>query len=86
MSVGFRRAAPVALAVVVLTVFGARPAHAYLDGATGSMILQILVGAGAATFFMVKSRWRSLKARLMGRAAEPESAEPTESISEPHEG
>lgn len=37
-----------------------RPAHAYLDPGSGSLLLQVIIGAVAAFFFTVKNFWRSI--------------------------
>ena len=63
---------PVRLAIL-LVVYGSlsAPAYAYLDGATGSIILQGLIG-GAATalvyYRMFTARAKALLARIAGRA------------------
>jgi hypothetical protein len=56
-----------AVAVLLLTLAGATPAAAYLDPASGSMILQVLLGgiAGLALFFRLF--WRKLQAWFGGR-------------------
>ena len=48
------------LVVLILALFAARPALAYLDPASGSMFLQLLLGgiAGAALFF--KLAWHKI--------------------------
>jgi len=50
------------------------PAFAYLDGATGSIILQAMIGgvAGAMVYFrLLKERAKALFARVTGRGPNP---------------
>lgn len=50
------------------------PAFAYLDGATGSILLQAAIGlvAGSMVYYrMVKERVKLLAARLTGKTAAP---------------
>jgi hypothetical protein len=56
-----------AIAVLLLTLAGATPAAAYLDPASGSMLLQVLLGgiAGLALFF--KLFWRKVQGWFGGR-------------------
>ncbi len=53
-------------AVFLALTLGAQPAHAYLDPASGSMLLQVLLGgiAGVALFF--KLFWRKVVAFFGG--------------------
>lgn len=37
-------------------------AQAYLDPATGSMIIQAVIGAALGALFVIKTQWRRLKA------------------------
>lgn len=57
--------------VIVMTwLFSTTPAHAYLDPGTGSMLLQGLIAAIAASTLFLRGRWsafKSLCARLFGR-------------------
>lgn len=52
------------------------PAHAYIDPATGSMILQVLLGGAAGAALTGKYYWRKFKA-FLGFA--PSEAAPVES-------
>ncbi len=47
--------------VVLLLLLAIRPAHAYLDPATGSMILQVLVAAIAAAAITIKAFWHRIR-------------------------
>jgi flagellar biosynthesis protein FliR len=47
--------------LAVLLVPIARPAHAYLDPGTGSMILQIILGGVAGVLVAMKLYWRRVK-------------------------
>lgn len=54
------------------------PAFAYLDGATGSILLQAAIGlvAGSMVYYRTaKERVRLLVARLTGKAAAPTEGE-----------
>ena len=52
---------------VLLLLLAARPAHAYLDPATGSMVLQILLGGIAGLAVALKLFWRKIVS-FFGRA------------------
>jgi hypothetical protein len=50
------------------------PAQAYLDPGSGSMLLQVIIGAVAAGLLSIKMFWHSLKYRfltLIGRHPKP---------------
>jgi len=47
--------------VLVLLVLIARPAQAYLDPASGSMILQVIVAAVAAVLITIKAFWHRIR-------------------------
>lgn len=49
-----------AFALVVFAVIPAAPAHAYLDGATASMVLQAIAGAFASFLLFGKMYWAKL--------------------------
>ena len=57
-----RRIILVGLAAVVASHPGA--AHAYLDPATGSLIIQTVVGGLAAAALVVKTYWHQIKSKL----------------------
>jgi membrane protein implicated in regulation of membrane protease activity len=57
----------VALFIVIL----ARPALAYLDAGSGSMLLQLLLGGFAGLAVIVKLYWRRLLAVLGIRREDP---------------
>lgn len=48
------------------------PAHAYLDPATGSMILQILLGGAAGLALVARLYWHRLLTFLRIRSDEPD--------------
>ncbi len=59
------------IAVLVLFIMPAlllvahpRTAYAYLDPGTGSMLFQTLVASVMAGVFILKTRWRDLRARV----------------------
>jgi len=60
------------LAAVAGWVSAPRPAHAYLDPATGSAVLQVLVGSVMGGLFVAKRYWGQLKARFTKRSTDPE--------------
>ncbi len=47
--------------VLVLLMLTTRPAHAYLDPASGSMILQVIVAAVAALLITIKAFWHKIR-------------------------
>ncbi len=64
------------LGVALLTMMEA--ANAYLDPGTGSMLLQLLIGAVVAAMFTAKLYWYRLKAflgRLAGRRPDQTQAQ-----------
>ena len=63
-------AALVALCALALAL-AARPAHAYLDPASGSMMLQLLLGGLAGAAVTLKLFWRKLRSRITGRRDAP---------------
>lgn len=58
-----QRVSPPVLAILSLFVC-ALDAHAYVDPATGSMILQLLLGILFAASFVVKKFWKNVKGFL----------------------
>ncbi len=68
---------PAALLVALLLLVPAPPAEAYLDPGTGSMVLQAVIAAIAATAVALRLYWTRLKA-LFGRkrAAAGEEKQP----------
>ncbi|MDX1382627.1 MAG: hypothetical protein R3190_03230 [Thermoanaerobaculia bacterium] len=59
------------IAIVVLgSLVFARPAAAYLDPGTGSMILQMLIGGVAGALVVIRMYWHRIVGRLRGRSAE----------------
>lgn len=59
------RAFPVLIALFAAILY-ARPAHAYLDPSTGSMIITAIVGLFASIALAVKTYWYKLKAFFRG--------------------
>jgi len=60
--------------VVLLLAIGmcltvCRPAEAYIDGGSGSYLLQILLATAFGASFAIKSTFRNLKAVVVGRRA-----------------
>jgi hypothetical protein len=62
-----------ALLPAVLLLVEARDAHAYLDPATGSMILQGIVGGVMAGLFVLRRQWATVKGWFT-RRRDPEGA------------
>lgn len=48
------------LYLILLLALGAQPAHAYLDPASGSMLLQVILGGIAGVAVMAKLFWHKL--------------------------
>ena len=65
------------LNVIILAGFGLlmaeRPAHAYLDAGTGSMILQVLLGGVAGGVVIFRLYWRRFLALFSSRRADDDS-------------
>lgn len=61
-------------AAIILTLPAA--AHAYVDPAAGSMLLQLLLGGVAGLIVIVKLYYRRLLTRLGWRPPEPDSTSP----------
>lgn len=57
---------PAALLAALLLLVSTRPAEAYLDPGTGSMVLQAVIAAIAAAAVALKLYWTRLKS-LFGR-------------------
>ena len=56
------------MGMAVLLVFGLiSPAHAYLDPATGGMIVQIVIGAIAGALVTLKLYWYRIKMFFSGK-------------------
>ena len=66
-----------ALAFLFLTQ---RPAHAYLDPGTGSMVFQVLAGAALASLFAVKMFWLRIRtfvaATVLRRRPDADAVDP----------
>ena len=60
--------------VFLLLVLGVRPAHAYLDPASGSMILQVIVAAVAAVLITIKAFWHKIRG-MFGSSPSDETAD-----------
>lgn len=56
--------------VLLLLVLATRPAHAYLDPASGSMILQVIVAAVAALLITIKAFWHKIRGMFGGSPTE----------------
>ena len=56
--------------VLLLLVLTTRPAHAYLDPASGSMILQVIVAAVAALLITIKAFWHKIRGMFGGSPTE----------------
>jgi len=60
--------------VLLLLVLATRPAHAYLDPASGSMILQVVVAAVAAVLITIKAFWHKIRG-MFGSSPTEKTAE-----------
>lgn len=60
------------LTLTAIAFFGtmAVPAHAYIDGGTGSMILQAAVSGVLGALFVARSVWSSLPSKLRKKRVE----------------
>lgn len=56
-----------ALIVFLVSLLAAKPAQAYLDPSTGSMIVTAIVGLFASIALAVKTYWYKLKAFFRGK-------------------
>lgn len=54
--------------MVHITLFTAHAPVAYLDGGTGSMLLQAALAGALTAGYFVKSQWAAVKAALTRRA------------------
>jgi len=64
----------IVLVAALFALAGPGTAHAYLDPASGSMLLQAVIGGVAAAALALKFYWQRVAAFLrFGRADEPES-------------
>ena len=59
-----RRAAGLCVASLAIWGFSAGPAFAYLDPGTGSMVIQVVIGAVAAGLIGLKMAWGRITAIL----------------------
>jgi hydrogenase-4 membrane subunit HyfE len=57
-----------------------RPAHAYIDPGSGSLIWQVLIAALLSGLFLIKTYWRRFK-QIIGRA-DPTQGEGAEELEE----
>lgn len=64
-----------AIPVGVLLAFHPFPAHAYLDPGTGSMIVQMVVGAVAVAGVTIKIYWQKILGLFSHRPNEKKDAE-----------
>jgi hypothetical protein len=60
---------PAVLFALVFTVTTPGTAHAYLDPATGSLVVQVVAGTFVGGVYLVKKYWRQITGRLVRRAA-----------------
>ena len=64
------------LLIVIATILFARPAHAYLDPSTGSMIITAIVGLFASIALAVKTYWYKLKSFFRGDRNKRDTTQP----------
>lgn len=63
--------------ILAVSTLWANNAYAYLDPASGSLLVQGVVGAIAATALVIRSYWHKLKglfARILSRSTEPQGS------------
>lgn len=65
-----------ALAAVVWLLLVARPAHAYLDPASGSILLQLVLGGVAGVALILKLYWRKIRGLFGAGKEEHDEPEP----------
>ena len=58
---------------VVFMLFSTRPAHAYIDPGTGSVILQAILGGVAGIFLFGRLYWTKIKHSFRKRSTEQSS-------------
>jgi hypothetical protein len=63
---------------VLIALLCARPAHAYLDPGTGSLMLQMLLAVVFGAAVGIKMFWRQIKARVGGLFAKRSSSQDDE--------
>ena len=61
------------LQLTILLFFFAPEAHAYIDPGTGSMIIQMLIGASAAVYLFFKTSWSRIQNFFSRSTSHPES-------------
>jgi hypothetical protein len=59
------------IAAGVLIALFPRPAHAYLDPGTGSLIWQVLLAAGFSVVYVVRRYWKRI-VRIFNRSSTPD--------------
>jgi len=64
-------------ALVAVLFLWARPAYAYLDPGSGSMLLQLLLGGIAGLVVIIKLYWHQLLVRLGIRKQDPPASHPS---------
>ena len=62
------RAVESVVAVLVVSLLTAHPAHAYLDPGSGSYALQVGIAGVLGAIFSLKMFWKNLRERLGGAA------------------
>jgi hypothetical protein len=77
-----RRLASIALLGLAAALFDTRPAWAYLDPGTGSMMLQVLLGGIAGAMVVGKLYWHRFRAFVTSRF----SGKPSEGAQARHGG
>lgn len=71
--------------LIVLACLAPRPALAYLDPSTGSMIISAIVGLFASVALAVKTYWYRIKSVFRGKSTSGETA-PDESRKQDSQG
>lgn len=71
------------LIVGLSLAFFERPAHAYVDPGTGSMLMQLLLGGVAGLAIIFKLYWNRIKAALGFRKADERAQSPVRDVASP---
>ena len=72
------RLTKVLLVLILLSLVFPRPAHAYLDPGTGSLIIQVIVAALLGAAFTVKVYWQNIKTFFANRFSNKAQADETQ--------
>ena len=60
-----------ATAALILMMTASAPAYAYIDPASGTLLLQALIGGAAAAILVIRNFWGRIKTFFGGRSEKP---------------